>query len=153
MPQVRVSWLPFLLLWAASNIFQAFLKGVFCRDRTSKTWQVESSFFAHMRPDSVFCCTYLPFKQGFFKHVRPLQFAIASADDCYRFLCILFRVFHLVFTTLRLFQKWPSFPLLLNINWKHFVWLVWPRRPPALPPIRPPNLISKMVSISFAFQY
>ena len=60
MPQISHPWLPFLLLPAASNTFQALLKRAFCRRRTSEEvrlpfepksiWQTESGFVEHMRP-------------------------------------------------------------------------------------------------------
>ena len=153
-------------------------------------------------------CFLLPlftFQGMFFYHVRPLQFAFASANDyrrtigtsistnigtsyrnviiwlahhgfilffplnhsktlfsCHDFgfsiWCSLFGVNDFVYLILRiifcvhyvaLFQKWQAFPLLLNINRRHFVW----PRPLVPPPIRPPKIISKMAGVSFVFQY
>ena len=132
-----------------STFLVALLNWAFCAHKRRKTECRPAALFAHMRPASVFSWLCLPFRQSFL--------TLFSFHDCslfrvidfvYFIFCILFCVHYFA-----LFPKWAAFPLLLHINWKYFLWLVWPPRPPASPPIRPPSRIKEMASIVFSFQY
>ena len=70
---------PFCCFEPLHTFFKHIPKWAFCRDRTNIILQPESSFVAHMRPDSVFCWPYPPCKKGFVEHMRPLQFAMVFA--------------------------------------------------------------------------